>query len=172
MTAAQIAGANTKGLQAIYLQLFGVPTKNRNAQALRKRLTTTLDKLKSESANKRKKAVPELVPIAQYEQRANAPKRGATKEKKRQNTKAVLARLQVGQVLKHRYTKPEVRECEVKVLAVPGKDGKGGKYEYKGEHFDKLRPIVLRDSGHGWNVLLFFRLRDYYPHKKREPKKE
>jgi len=55
ITLEQIAGASTKDLQALYKQMLGKPTTNRNAKALRAMLTAKLAS-KPPAAPKRKVA--------------------------------------------------------------------------------------------------------------------
>lgn len=176
---AEIPRASTKRLQAIYKEVMKKDTSNRNAAALRTRLLAWIDKEGvlpapeqiAESIHRRARdkraAQPDTIVLAPDV--APAVLKSAARKTvstKRRNTKDVLARLAVGQVLQHRYRGG--KSCEVTVLRPPDTSGQGGRFLYGRLEYDNLREIAIIDSGHAWNVLLFFRLAPYPKHKNRK----
>lgn len=191
ITRNQIKSATTKELQKIYAELFGKPTTNRNASALRARLLGALDtgsypsaqtrtentapaksKSKAQKAKVKVKPSPQakrsIKPQPKAPVKASSGRGGAHADSE---TRKLFAQLKPGQVLSHRFRSGGddfTLTCEV--VTPPGLDGKGGQYRYDGKIYDTAREVIDAMGAPKWNPALFFKLRPYWPHKKRESK--
>lgn len=189
ITRNQIKSATTKELQKLYAELFGKPTTNRNAAALRARLLEALDtgsypsaqtrtentapaKSKLKASKAKVKPSPQtkrpIKPQAKAPVKTSSGRGGAHADSE---TRKLFAQLKSGQVLAHRFRSGGgdfTLTCEV--VTPPGLDGKGGQYRYDGKIYDTAREVIDAMGAPKWNPALFFKLRPYWPHKKREPK--
>lgn len=103
------------------------------------------------------------------EKKAKPGKRGPSGPRGNTNALSILRKLKVGQIIEHNFRGGET--VSVKVLAVPGADGKGGRYRWDGSEYDSLREIALKSSGIAWNEVLYFRLAPYPKHAPKSEKK-
>lgn len=183
MTPKQIESATTKELQKIYAELFGKPTTNRNASALRARLLKALNaspfatrtentapaKSKLKAPKAKVKSSPQakrsIKPQPKVPVKASSGRGGAHADSE---TRKLFAQLKPGQVLSHRFRSGGddfTLTCEV--VTPPGLDGKGGQYRYDGKIYDTAREVIDAMGAPKWNPALFFKLREYWPHKNR-----
>ena len=154
MTPKKIKAATTKELQAIYKEMTGKPTTNRNAKALRARLLGMLAERK-----KSKRTAPKP---ARAEKRASRPHADS-------ETRRLFSKLAPGQTLSHRFRSGSggYFELSCTVKTPPGLDGKGGEFIYDGKSYSTPREVIDAMGAPKWHPALFFKLREYWPHKSR-----
>jgi len=161
----QIKDATTKELQAIYKEMTGKPTTNRNAKALRARL---LGMLAERKKSKRTAPKPERREKAALAKKPARAEKRASRSHADSETRRLFAELTPGQTLSHRFRSGSgYFELSCTVKTPPGLDGKGGEFIYDGKSYSTPREVIDAMGAPKWHPALFFKLREYWPHKSR-----